>query len=74
MSALLMPCRALAVAIGDMSGLKADGRDRRQDRRDCCQYCCQAVRQRLCVDGSGMSAQGTASDGRSWTMCPLLRI
>ena len=42
---------------------------------DYCQYCCQAAGQRLTdMYNSGISAQHTASDGRSWTMCLLLRI
>jgi len=49
---------------------------RRSERRwRCSQTCCQAASQRLMhVDGSGISAQLTASDGRCWTKCPLLRI
>ncbi len=38
-------------------------------------YCCQAGGQRLTrAEHSGMSAQSAASDGRSWTMCPLLQM
>jgi hypothetical protein len=41
----------------------------------CCQYCCQATGQWLTdADRCGISAQPTTGDGRSWTMCPLLRI
>jgi hypothetical protein len=44
-------------------------------RRDCCQHCWRAAGQRLSrTDNSGMPAQHTDRDGRSWTMCPLLRI
>lgn len=42
---------------------------------DCCQICCQATGQ--CLSGAdryGMSAQRISRDGRSWSMCPLLRI
>ena len=43
--------------------------------RDCCQHCCQAAGQRPSrADSCGMSAHRTVHDGRSWTMCPLLRI
>jgi uncharacterized protein YrrD len=37
--------------------------------------CCQAAGQRLSRSGNaGMSAQHTDRNGRSWTMCLLLRI
>ena len=43
--------------------------------RNCCQYCCPNCGQRLTrVDDCGISAQRMDRDGRSWTMCPLLRI
>ena len=59
----------------DMSGLKADGRGSAPFRRDCSQDCSQATRRRPThVDNSGISAQPTTGDGRSWTTCPLLRI
>ena len=49
--------------------------DQCRERSDCCQYCCQAAGQRLSrTDNSGMSAQHTDRNGRSWTMCLLLRI
>ena len=48
---------------------------RSEHGRDCSQHCCQVTSQRLTRgDRSGMSAQRAASDGRSWTMRPLLRI
>src|SRR5580692_5097472 len=41
----------------------------------CCQYRCHVAGQRLTRTASlGTSAQLTDHDGRSWTMCPLLRI
>jgi len=43
--------------------------------RDCCQYCCPDGGQHLTrMDRCGISAQRTDHNGRSWTMCPLLRI
>jgi hypothetical protein len=43
--------------------------------RECCQYCCHGGGQRLrVIDNCGISAQRTDRDGRSWTMCPCLRI
>jgi len=56
-------------------GICPDGRGSVPLGSDCCQYCCQAAGQRLSrADNSGMSAQHTDCDGRSWTMCLLLRI
>ena len=58
-----------------MSGLKADGRGSAPFRRDCSQDCSQAAEQHPThVDNSGISAQPSNGDGRSWTTCPLLRI
>ena len=52
-----------------------DGRGSAPRRRDCSQDCSQAAEQHPThVDNSGISAQPTTGDGRSWTMCPLLRI
>ena len=60
---------------GMCPGLKADGRGSKAFGPDCCQYCCQAARQRLpCADGCGMPVQRTDRHGRSRTTCPLLRI
>ena len=43
--------------------------------RDCSQDCSQGAEQHPThVDNSGISAQPTTTDGRSWTTCPLLRI
>ena len=66
---------ARSVATWDMSGLKADGRGSAPFRRGCSQDCSQAAEQHTThVDNSGISAQPTTGDGRSWTTCPLLRI
>ena len=44
-------------------------------RRDCSQDCSQGAEQQPThVDNSGISAQPTTTDGRSWTTCPLLRV
>ena len=54
---------------------QADGRRSRPFCRDCCQHCCRTVgRRRSHADTFGMLAQYKATDVRSWTMCPLLRI
>jgi hypothetical protein len=42
---------------------------------DCCQYCCHDGRQCLTrMDNCGISTQLTDHHGRSWTVCPLLRV
>ncbi len=53
----------------------ADSRGSAPSCRDCSQHCSQAAGRRPThVDNSGISAQPTTGDGRSWTTCPLLRI
>ena len=66
---------ARSAPTGDMSGLKTDGRGSTPFDRDCSQDCSQATGRRpTYVDTSGIPAQPTTGDGRSWTTCPLLRI
>jgi hypothetical protein len=70
------PSRSVVVSkLGVRAAGKADGRGSAPFRRDCSQDCSQAAKQHPThVDNSGIPAQATTGDGRSWTTCPLLRI
>ena len=79
----LRACDPRAVRCGSLrSGAGSDGHsqplqtaDQHRSAATVAKYCCQATGRRPThVDNSGISAQLTIGDGRSWTTCPLLWI
>ena len=70
-SAAPKDARTSSATLGYIRPVKADGRGSAPFRRDCSQ---DAEQHPTHVDNSGISAQPTTIDGRSWTTCPLLRI